>query len=361
MEIKIGEVIKKLRMKQNITQERLAEYLNVSYQTVSKWENGISLPSVSLIPSIANVFNVSIDELYGFGKEDRIKRYEEEYKRLCSTGDNRGRVALMRRALSEFPRNYSFMDCLARSLYWEGLHDEVFSLCDRILKECTEDELRFSALQTLVRAYAAVGRTDKAEEYAAKVPTILMAREFLLAELYGGSQRRELVQNNVLKLVDAAAKMLAIMAGSNEETGKSPSPEERITFFKKSNMLYDIILDENRLWVNVSLYNNYEYIAMNYCLLEDGEQAMENILYAERAAIDSDAFFNGKGMKRFTSECLKGLETDPENFRKHWQGSHCQKLYEKLQKSCYDLIRGTDGFQAVVERLKKSSAGRMEE
>lgn len=361
MDIKIGEVIKRLRTKQNITQERLAEYLNVSYQTVSKWENGISLPSVSLIPSIANVFNVSIDELYGFGKEDRIKRYEEEYKRLCSAGDNSGRVTLMRKALSEFPRNYSFMDCLARSLYWEGLYDEVISLCDRILKECTADELRFSALQTLVRSYAATGRTDKAEEYAAKVPTILMAREFLLAELYGGSQRRELVQNNVLKLVDAAAKMLTIMAGSIGETGKRLSPEEKIAFFKRSNMLYEIILDENRLWVNVQLYYNYEYIAMNYCLLEDGEQAMENLLYAEKAAVDSDAFFDGKGVKRFTSECLKGLETDPESFRKHWQGSHCLKLYEKLQKSCYDLIRGTDGFQGVMERLKKSLAGRMEE
>lgn len=357
MDIKIGETIKKLRMKHGMTQERLAEYLNVSYQTVSKWENGISLPSVPLIPSIANVFNVSIDELYGLGKEDRIKRYKEEYERLCRAGDNSGRVALMRKALSEFPRNYSFMDCLARSLYWEGLHDEVFSLCDRILKECTVDELRFSALQTLVRAYAAVGRKDKAEEYAAKIPTILLAREFLLADLYGGRQQKELAQNTVLKLVDAAAKMLAIMANSDGETGGSPSAEEKIAFFKSSNRLYDIILDGNKLWVNVQLYFNYEYIAMNYCLLGDREQAMENILYAERAARDADIFFGGKGVKRFTSECLKGLETDPRSFRKHWQGSHCQKLYEKLQKSCYDLIRGTDGFQAVEKRLKNEPDG----
>lgn len=357
MDIKIGETIKKLRVKHNMTQERLAEYLDVSYQTISKWENGISFPSVPLIPSIANVFNVSIDELYGFGKEDRIRRYEEEYKRLCGEGDNRGRVALMRKALSEFPRNYSFMDCLARSLYWEGLHEEVFSLCHRILKECTVDEQRFSALQTLVRAYAAAGRTDKAEEYAAKFPSILLSREFLLAGLYGGRQRKELVQNNVLKLVDAAAKMLSILAGSSGEEGKGHSAEERIALYKRSNMLYDIILDGNRLWVNVQLYYNYEYIARNYCLLGDMEQTMENLLYAERAARDSDVFFNGQGVKRFTSECLKGLETEPQSFRKHWQGSHRQKLYEKLQNPCYDSIRGTDGFRAVEERLKNKPDG----
>lgn len=357
MDIKIGETIKKLRRKNNMTQERLAEYLDVSYQTISKWENGISFPSVPLIPSIANVFNVSIDELYGFGKEDRIKRYKEEYDMLCSRGDNRGRVALMRKALSEFPRNHFFMDCLARSLYWDDSYDEVFPLCHRILKECTVDELRFSALQTLVKAYAAVGRTDKAEEYAAKIPSILLAREFLLAELYEGRQRKELVQDNVLKLVDAAAKMLTIMAVSDWETEKNPSTEERIELLKRSNMLYDIILDENRFWINVPLYYNYEYIARDYCLLGDVKQAMENVLCAERAARDSDVFFNGKGAKKFTSECLKGLEADPKSFRKHWRGSHCQRLCEKLQKSCYDSIRGTDGFQAVVERLKNESGG----
>ncbi len=360
MEVKIGETIKKLRMKHNMTQERLAEYLNVSYQTVSKWENGISFPSVALIPSIANVFNVSIDELYGLGKEDRLKRYEEEYRRLCGAGDNRGRVELMRRALSEFPRNYSFMDCLARSLYWEGLYDEVFVLCHRILKECTADETRFSALQTLVRAYGAVGRTDKAQEYAAKIPTILMAREFLLADLYEGGRQKGLVQENVLKLVDAAAKMLVIMAGSGGDTGEEPSAEEKIALFQRSNMLYGTVLDGNRLWVNAQLYYNYEHIARNYCFLGDREHAMENLLYAERAARDADAFFGGQGVRKFTSECLKGLETDPQGFGKHWQGSHCQKLYEKLQKSCYDLIRGTEGFQAVEDRLK-DKAGRMEE
>ncbi len=357
MDVKIGESIKRLRTKHNMTQERLAEYLNVSYQTISKWENGISLPSVPLIPSIANVFSVSIDELYGLGKEDRIAWYEEEYNRLCSMGDNGGRVTLMRKALLEFPRNYSFMDCLARSLYWEGLYDEVFTLCHHILKDCTADEVRLSANQTLVRAYAAIGQADKAEEYAEKIPTICLAREFLLADLYGGTMRKRLAQDNTLKLVDAAAKMLVVLAGSDGETGEGPSAEEKIALLKRSNMLYDIILDENRLWVNVQLYYNYEYIARNYCLLGDGEQAMKNILYAEKAARDSDAFFQGRGMKKFTSECLKGLETDPKTFRKHWMGSHCQKLCEKLQKSCYDSIRGSNGFQAVVERLKDESGG----
>lgn len=66
MKINMGSNIRELRKRNNITQERLAEYLGVTYQTVSKWENGTSLPSISLLPSIANIFNISIDEVIAF-------------------------------------------------------------------------------------------------------------------------------------------------------------------------------------------------------------------------------------------------------------------------------------------------------
>ena len=40
--LKIGQTIKDLRRKQDVTQEKLAAYLNISYQAISKWENGVS-------------------------------------------------------------------------------------------------------------------------------------------------------------------------------------------------------------------------------------------------------------------------------------------------------------------------------
>ena len=160
MKINIGSNIKELRKRNNITQERLAEYIGVTYQTVSKWENGTSLPSISLLPSIANIFNISIDELYDIDKhtnDEKISVYEAEYEALCSKGDNQGRVELMRRALEEYPRNYEFMNYLARSLYRcynIDLHStEIIMLCDRILEECKTDSIRFSALQTILKRF----------------------------------------------------------------------------------------------------------------------------------------------------------------------------------------------------------------
>lgn len=60
----IGRKIKLLRQKRDLTQKQVAERLCVSPQAISKWENGANAPDISLIPRIASLFGVSIDELF---------------------------------------------------------------------------------------------------------------------------------------------------------------------------------------------------------------------------------------------------------------------------------------------------------
>ena len=58
-----GKIIKKLRIKNNLTQKEFAEKLGVTYQAVSKWENGKNMPDIMLLKEISNIFNVNIEEL----------------------------------------------------------------------------------------------------------------------------------------------------------------------------------------------------------------------------------------------------------------------------------------------------------
>ena len=51
-----AETIKTLRRDSGLTQERLAEILSISPQAVSRWETGVAMPDISLIPPIANLF-----------------------------------------------------------------------------------------------------------------------------------------------------------------------------------------------------------------------------------------------------------------------------------------------------------------
>ena len=61
----IGENIKKLRLEKRLTQNEIAKRLGVSCQAVSKWENNVSAPDISLLPEIADFFGVSLDVLFG--------------------------------------------------------------------------------------------------------------------------------------------------------------------------------------------------------------------------------------------------------------------------------------------------------
>lgn len=64
MQVNIGTTIARLRREHNMKQEELAEQLDVTPQAVSKWENCASMPDITLIPKIAAIFNVTIDELF---------------------------------------------------------------------------------------------------------------------------------------------------------------------------------------------------------------------------------------------------------------------------------------------------------
>ena len=60
----IGTKIAKLRKEKELKQDELAEILGVSAQAVSKWENDVTCPDISLLPKIADTFGVSIDSLF---------------------------------------------------------------------------------------------------------------------------------------------------------------------------------------------------------------------------------------------------------------------------------------------------------
>jgi transcriptional regulator with XRE-family HTH domain len=76
MEISIGKTIKKLRTEKGVTQDELAKYLSITYQSVSKWETEAATPDTALLPKIAVFFGVSIDDLFSIGDINHFERVD---------------------------------------------------------------------------------------------------------------------------------------------------------------------------------------------------------------------------------------------------------------------------------------------
>ncbi len=80
MKHSIGNFITKKRKELGVTQQKLAEQLNVSFQAVSKWENGTTVPDTLLLTQLAHVLNTSVDTILGY-KTVSITEYEKKYDR----------------------------------------------------------------------------------------------------------------------------------------------------------------------------------------------------------------------------------------------------------------------------------------
>ncbi len=75
----IGKYIKKLRKENNLSQEKLADKLGVTYQAVSKWERGLNLPDMTTLKEMSNLFNVNIDDIINGESSKKTKSNNKIY------------------------------------------------------------------------------------------------------------------------------------------------------------------------------------------------------------------------------------------------------------------------------------------
>ena len=141
------EKLQELRKGRGLTQEELAEYTGVSSRAVSRWENGITFPDISLLPILANIFEVTVDELLDvdvYKKEQDIKSILEENQKYKHTGEVEKSIELLRKSLNKYPNNFEIMKQLKNALlmYYSAkdgekgyLLDEIIELCEKILNK----------------------------------------------------------------------------------------------------------------------------------------------------------------------------------------------------------------------------------
>lgn len=136
--------LKRLRMAKNMTQEQAARKLGVSAQSVSRWECGTTLPDVAMLPTIAQVYCVTIDDLY---RETSVA-YENYASRLCSVFEATKQPEDFLRADMEYRKLLRSGDHTAEDLRSYGiLHQYMMEVCmekaeelfNRVLKAGPEE------------------------------------------------------------------------------------------------------------------------------------------------------------------------------------------------------------------------------
>ncbi|MFV0395752.1 MAG: helix-turn-helix domain-containing protein [Coprobacillaceae bacterium] len=84
----LGNTFKDKRKELGMTQEELAEKLGITFQAVSKWETGISMPDINMLQSISQLFNISIDELITGKSDQNSKKERAKWGKIIGTVTN---------------------------------------------------------------------------------------------------------------------------------------------------------------------------------------------------------------------------------------------------------------------------------
>ncbi len=148
--LRISENLVKLRHDKKVTQDEVALYLGVTKASVSKWENGQSMPDIQLLPMIAVYFNVTVDELLGFEPQLSREQIKRLYQELAEDFATKAFDDTIKKCKLLVHRYYScypfllqvcvlwlnhFMLAEAADVQREILND-ITDLCERILKDC---------------------------------------------------------------------------------------------------------------------------------------------------------------------------------------------------------------------------------
>ncbi|MBQ7909484.1 MAG: helix-turn-helix transcriptional regulator [Clostridia bacterium] len=194
--MKLGEKIKTLRKQKNISQEVLAQYLGVTFQAVSKWENGTTMPDVATIPAIASFFGVSTDELFDFNLYETEKQVEaichEAYKYRFTDGAKSEKI--LREGLQRFPGNDIILNNLLYTMDYTDRADEVITLCKTLMESTRDDSVKYDACRILASCYKENGHDELVKPTLEIIPEIYFTKLELMATLLEGEDAYEAAQ-----------------------------------------------------------------------------------------------------------------------------------------------------------------------
>ena len=253
--IKLGEKIKSLRKQKNISQEVFANYLGVSFQAVSKWETGNTMPDITMIPAIASFFGVSTDELFDFNLFEIEKQVDEicneAYKYRFTDGAKSERI--LRKGLQRFPGNDIILNNLLYTLDYKTRADEVISLCKTLIESTKDDSVKYDACRILATCYKENGQNDMIKPTLEIIPEIYFSKLELMASLLSGEDSYEAAHKQKNISAEDLIDMLIIIGKRLKETGETEKANSQFRIALKIIDAFEEDFVESK-WFKATVY-----------------------------------------------------------------------------------------------------------
>ena len=363
MKLSIGENIKLFRKAKDITQEQLAEMLNVSSQSVSRWELDICYPDMELLPMLAEIFEITVDKLLGV---DNIaeKKKVDEYLNRFQVAINQGKIdeciSIAREGVAEYPNNYALLNKLMYALFvsgddtgnisnWkenmENYDAEITSLGERIMKYCPDQNIRLEAISRLAFNHCEQGRKEIGKQIYEMLPPMILCRENQMWWSLEEDEKTSFLQKQIKKSYDMLYGFIWLLA-----TCGKLSPTDSLSVIKKAEELNNLITDGKQYnidsWGNSRIHYDK---AKLYSKIGCKKSVYEQLELAARKAIDFD---NRPETEEYNSLLLGNVTEKRIDFETADTRPLTKIMRDKwLSDNAFDSIRNTPEFEKIISML----------
>jgi len=345
----IGAKIKELRKKKDLTQEKLAEYLNVSFQAVSKWETGAASPDLSMIVPLTRLLEVSADELFGLAgttEDPRQKELREAWAQTWDTGNTAKRYEIAKAAAAEYPGNFEYLKWLADAEGFYAVHnctrgsaeqrshfENAVRYFERIIEDCEDTDLKNAAIYGIVLDLPEIGRREEAVQYAKQHPDSDELLKWCLSGEEWEKHRQEMISRKLQALVFEL------------ECGKRDLPAIKAA----EAIIKTVIDDENYLWFHETLMHNFIWQAE--CLTRDGQydEALRVLRKSHDHAVQyEEKLALGKAAPLpYTCAIFNRLSFDANSIVRSGMTTLTEDFREYLSQKSFDALRDRADFKAL--------------
>ena len=347
----IGNRIRKLRKEAGLTQEKLAGYLNISYQTVSKWETGVNTPDLAYLVPLAKLLHTTTDDLLGNApsaeeEDERKKELEKAWQEAWVNKQEGEKLIAAARALTEaYPDN---------PVYWwrlgYGEEHRAFELCSgcqqkeqtalfeqalahyNMVIEDGNEYWKNEALRDASNVLLHLNRMEEARQYAEQLPQGEL-RNMSLRECLPFDERLTMTQE---MLHSAMLKFLNEMI-----------PLVNSRDFRQAKCILDVlenmIPDGNYLHFHSYLHTAHTHYAQYYLHENRPDDAMDALRKAWVHAQEQERFNAVHAEHRFTAPLLNRITV------KSWPSkfSAVKTFRFELTKPWTEPLRHRGDFQAL--------------
>ena len=367
----VGSTIRELRKNKNLTQEELAEAINVTPQAISKWENNVGLPDISQIIPLATFFGVSADIILGISDNNRNEEINEILN-MCNDRTLRKNDVeswlLIQEVIKKYPSN---LDLLQESIeygialsykenycynkeYAEKIYKETTRQAELIIKYSSNVTNILRAHMIMVILHSSFGNAERAVKHANELPwradmTVHAMCAWINKAFNEFDIEKVNLQRDLEQHIHSSINTLAFLGISYEN---SKNYEEALKmYFTILNIINEVFKEDDYVpaLYKLEIGNVYALIARTYLSMGNTDKCLDFL----EQMVDVEIYRNSVEVKEFKIKNKYLDKSGIYNYANYRAFDKDCDVACSLDLECFNSIKENERYKEIIEKAYK--------